>query len=173
MTPSLGPSSPLHALAKPKRAHTHKEAPVQSAVVRLYESCGCSVWSNTVYGAKPKGVRPGIPDLRVKHPEWRLDFDHECKPQGRRQSKEQHEYMTECQQMGTVYVLGGVSEAIDFLDYAGIVGTRLADTARFKPRHEWAGAVALWSMLDLAECWYDSPAFARQMVAYGYKPPRK
>lgn len=68
----------------------HIESPVQRAVSLLYASAGCSVWQNTVYGAKPRGVTPGIPDLRVKQPEWRLDFDHEVKPSGRRQSAEQY-----------------------------------------------------------------------------------
>lgn len=171
--PALGPGSPLLAATdKPARAKpVSAEAPVQRNVVTLYASCGMSCWVNSVYGTQPHGVTPGIPDMRVKQPDWRLDFDHETKPDGRRQSKSQYDYLRECQAMGTVYVLGGVAEAIDFLDFLGIVAKRLPDTAQFKPRESWR------SYMDwcherpwlLADAWYASPAFVASIAKHGYR----
>lgn len=155
----------------------------QSAVVNLYGSIGASVYVNSVYGAHPKGVTPGIPDMRVKQPDWRLEWDHETKPAGKRQSKAQYDYMRECQAMGMVYVLGGLQEALDWLDFLGILERR-NDIVEFKPRELWRNTILAhrygrssvvnetgWG--GTAPAWYASEAFARQLGTFGYKPSAK
>lgn len=162
---------PAHVRADIHARRGKPEYAEQSGVVKLYQSIGASVYVNSVYGAHPKGVTPGIPDMRVKQPDWRLEWDHETKPAKGRQSKAQYDYLRECQAMGTVYVLGGISEALDFLDFLGIVEKRLADTAQFKPRDEWAGMVAEWGPLRgaVAVDWYASREWAAMFDRYGYK----
>ena len=162
------------------RAHARRGRPEyleQSAVINLYGSIGASVYVRSVYGAHPKGVTPGQPDLCIKQPDWRLAWEQEVKPAGKRQSKAQYDYMRECQAMGSVVVLGGLSEAIDFLDFIGIVATRLTGTVRFKPRDEWPSRLMIPSWQDsehrIAENWYASEAFARQLATFGYKPSAK
>ena len=158
----------------PKRRRP--EAIEQTAVVKLYQSIGASVYVNSVYGAHPKGVTPGIPDMRVKQPDWRLEWDHETKPAGKRQSKAQYDYMRECQAMGTVYVLGGLQEALDWLEFLGIVERRLAQTAQFWPRDQWRNRLdrhRLRYAPTLAESWYTSPLFGLQLDRFGYKPSAK
>ena len=161
------------------RAHARRGRPEyleQSAVINLYGSIGASVYVRSVYGAHPKGVTPGQPDLCIKQPDWRLEWDHETKPTGKRQSKAQYDYLRECQAMGTVYVLGGLQEALDWLDFLGIVEERLADTAQFRPRKEWVARVFRFRLRwpdTLAECWYTSDVFARQLETFGYKPSAK
>ncbi len=163
---------PKGALAT-RGARSRPESAEQRAVATLYSACGCSIWQNSVFGHKPIGVTPGIPDLRIKQPDWKLDFDHEVKPEGRRQSEPQYRYMQEAIAMDGLYVLGGVSSAIDFLVFLGL-GTALTDTIHFEPRQEWMSIMWRWmvGVRDMAEEWYASVAFQVALDKYGYKPPK-
>lgn len=155
------------------RAYRRIESPIQQAVTTLYQSCGMLVYQNSVYGGKPIGVTPGIPDLRVKRPDWRLDFDHETKAPGKRQSCEQDAYMRVCQTADSIYVLGGTTEALDFLAFLQL-GSRVNDTIQFHTRGLWDGATHWWrdAPWQLADLWYATPQFRNALDRYGYKPPR-
>lgn len=149
------------------------EAPVQQAVGTLYAGIGCTVYQNSVFGTHPKGVTPGIPDLRVKHPIWRLDFDHEVKPPKKRQSEPQWRYMNEAWSMGQIVVLGGVEAAIGFLAFLKL-GVPVGDTIHFKPRESWGEIIARridGDREELAAQWYESAAFEKAVAEHGYKPP--
>ena len=170
MTPALGPSSPLHALGKVRAKRQSPEYTEQSGVVKLYQSIRASVYVRSVYGAHPKGVTPGQPDLCIKQPDWRLEWEQEVKPTGKRQSKAQYDYMRECQAMGTVYVLGGITEACEFLAFLGILEMRLP-VVQFKPREVWGIAIERkWpSRMHLGSAWYASREWAAMFDRYGYK----
>ena len=159
----------------PRAKRQSPEYAEQSGVVKLYQSIGASVYVNSVYGTQPHGVTPGIPDCRIKHTDWRLEWEHECKAPKGRQSKAQHDYMRECEAMGTVYVLGGVQEALDFLDFLGIVEKRLAGTAQFRRRECWLGRIADAKGAGgrfLGRNWYASGWFAGSLATFGYREPR-
>ena len=183
MTTYHGQPAPGSLLAQLDRAPTPRakrqspEATEQRGVVHLYQSIGASVYVRSVYGTQPHGVTPGQPDLAIKQPDWRLEWEHEVKPTKGRQSKAQDDYMRECQAMGTVYVLGGVQEALDWLDFLGIVQRRFADTAQFLRREQWPHRLAIASWREheheLARRWYASEAFARQLATFGYRPPTR
>lgn len=175
MMPTLGPNSPLRDRPREKRRrHAHVEAPIQRAVLTLYESCGFSVYQNSVFGVKPIGVTPGIADLRVKQPDWRLDFDHEVKAPNGRQSKEQYGYLLECQAMGSLYVLGGTEYAIAFLAFLGL-GTPVGDIIGFRPRASWPLIIDALTYQHgwhyVAERWYATDAFAASLEKHGWKAP--
>lgn len=170
----MSPASPLYALQRNQnaRARQRPEYIEQSGVVKLYQSINASVYVRSVYGAHPKGVTPGQPDLCIKQPDWRLTWEQEVKPAGKRQSKPQYDYMREAQQMGAVYVLGGVFEAMELLDFLGIVAERLPDSVQFlHPREVWGIAIERkWpSRMHLGSAWYASREWAAMFDRYGYK----
>ena len=56
MTTTFASMHRAHARQRPEYAE-------QQPVIALYQSIGASVYVRSVYGAHPKGVTPGQPDL--------------------------------------------------------------------------------------------------------------
>jgi hypothetical protein len=166
----LGPDSPLPKLGAPTRKYTRKEAPVQRNVATFYGSLGMTVYQNSVFGVQPKGVTPGIPDLHPKWPEYRWEFDHEVKAEGYRMSFSQDVYLQECIAMETIYVVGGMDSAVDFVCGFLALGKPVGDTVQlFDPGVRRRNMqTAIEDPAFLARLWYDSPYFDASMRRYGF-----
>ena len=97
------------------------ERDVERAVIALYRSMGCEVWTLS-WKTRGRAVttQAGIPDLWVmrigKGGWWQ-----EVKTPGGRQSREQDAFMQQCARAGVPYVLGGVDAAAAHLQAIGVI----------------------------------------------------
>ena len=95
------------------------ESQVQSAVKRLYRSMGCKIYDTSQ--RRRADITPGIPDLIVFHPGKGLQWFHEVKVEGGRQSPAQKRFERDCIAAKSDYILGGVAAAKDHLWVVGVV----------------------------------------------------
>lgn len=102
---------PAYWAARRKLVPTEKQ--VQSAVRRLYELHGCSVYDLS----QPRATMQteGVPDLYVVDPQARAAWWHEVKRPGGKQSVGQRAFQAQCATVGVTYLLGGVDVARDHL----------------------------------------------------------
>lgn len=98
------------------------DVPTEKAVVArlmyVYKSVGCSIYSTQQ--TRPSRQALGLPDLYVVHP--RLGgWWHEAKRPGGRQSTVQRAFQLTVETAGIGYVLGGVDEALLYLEKRGLI----------------------------------------------------
>lgn len=96
-----------------------RERDVQRAVVRLYESMRCVVYSTS----NPRRTlsTPGIPDLLVFSPMAARFFVHEVKSDNGKPSEEQEAFESLCGSCGVGHVIGGVEAAKRHLMAIGLL----------------------------------------------------
>lgn len=98
------------------------EREVQRRVRAVYESLGCVVNVNTVYG-HPKGVTPGIADLYIQHEASCQAWWHETKREGEEPSEAQEAFAErECavRKDELAWCWGGPEQAEEMLVKRGI-----------------------------------------------------
>lgn len=159
-------------LAKPRRDYRRPEAIVEAAVMQLYAAIGATVNKSSA-AVHAKGVTAGIPDLFIQHEAWQLEWFHEVKPPGRRQSLEQLEFANRCARIGrTAYVLGGVDGAEAFLYWVGIGVLDYGALRLISPRSLWLPRV-LRAKEAGVESWVSSPMHGQMQIRYGYREPTR
>jgi hypothetical protein len=96
---------------------TEKE--VQRAIIRLYQSVGCVVYSTSQVRASR--VSEGTPDLYVFPPRGKPAFWHEVKAPGGVLSDDQQRFRALCRAAGAPHIVGGLDVAHQMLETLGIL----------------------------------------------------
>ncbi len=98
------------------------ETTVQREVRKVYEAAGCfaaTLSRKGRFGPRGTGQTPGVSDLYLLHRRiggwW-----HETKTDEGRMSSAQENFANKCEEAGVPCVVGGVQEALEFLQEAGI-----------------------------------------------------
>jgi hypothetical protein len=123
---------------KPTRPKPPKvrEKEIQRGIVRTYRQYGCWV----VQFSQPFGAlqTPGIPDLKVYHPETKTTWWHEVKRPKGKQSPAQQEFQRMAELCGEVVLVGGLRPAFIHMAKVGLVSSSVAD-AMMRFYHEEEG----------------------------------
>lgn len=157
-----------------RRDYRRPEAIVEAAVMQLYTAIGATVNKSSA-AVHAKGVTSGIPDLYMQHEAWGLEWFHEVKPQGRRQSAVQLAFAARCVRINrTPYVLGGLDAAWGFLRWLGIAKwNRNRESVLIQPRSRWTAHVDETMHAGGLEGWPFCRAAVEMQEVYGYQPPAR
>lgn len=110
------------------------------------------------------GIRKGVPDLICFSERLGFHFFFETKVEGRRQTKEQHDFEQSCIAANVPYVLGGIEEAMEFVVFLEIAD-RVGPTVRVRPRDQWPK----FGFDDLGKEWARHPARLASIQKFGYR----
>lgn len=111
------------------------------------------------------GIRKGTPDLICFWERLGFQFYFETKVEGRRQTREQHDFELNCIATNVPYVLGGIDEAMDFVVFLEIA-ERAGPTIRVKPRDKWPIKDAF---ADIGNEWARSNYRNENFLRFGYR----
>ena len=104
-----------------KKITSQSERAVVARLMYAYKAVGCTIYSTQQF--RPSRQALGLPDLYLVHP--RLGgFWHEAKRPGGRQTPVQRAFQATVEEAGVDYVLGGVEEAMAYLERRGLVINR-------------------------------------------------
>jgi hypothetical protein len=133
-------------------------------VAPFYGGLGVSVYATSAR-VWAKGVTPGIADLDCFFTKLAFHFYHETKVPGKRQSEAQRNFERDCIATGVPYVLGGMDEAFDFIEWLGL-GAGVNETICIFPRENWPTKKTARELLDL---WPSAPPNLDAHAKYGFR----